>query len=174
MSVLAEPDQAPSQHYSIWEAGTGGDRPGLFDNLTTESSLQCTPVTSKAAVPPKQSFLGGMYLDQPQRPPSNFTSTRILPQRSSSVVFHLAQARATLADLVRSQHRAERDSKHQEALCWLSENRQKYAGQWIALQGARLLATGKTARDVYSRVLEECPPPLVIKIDAEELPFGGW
>jgi uncharacterized protein DUF5678 len=78
------------------------------------------------------------------------------------------------AGRARAQRRAERDNRYREALGWLARNRQRYAGLWIAVQGSKLLATGKTAAEVYSRVLDERPPALVIKIDAEELPFGGW
>ncbi|MGI9073511.1 MAG: DUF5678 domain-containing protein [Bryobacteraceae bacterium] len=91
-----------------------------------------------------------------------------------SVNVHLAQGRKAVAALVQVHYRSERDGKHRQALRWLSENRNRYRGQWIALQGARLLATGKTAKEVYARVLDERPPALVVKIEAEELPFAGW
>lgn len=57
---------------------------------------------------------------------------------------------------------------------WLAENRTRYAGRWIALQGRTLLAVGTTAREVFSQVKGQPTPPLVIKIDADDTPFGGW
>lgn len=33
---------------------------------------------------------------------------------------------------------------------WLEENGQEYAGRWVALDGAHLLATGSSAREVYA------------------------
>jgi len=57
---------------------------------------------------------------------------------------------------------------------WLVENRPRFPGQWIALEGERLLAVGKTAKDVFSKVADRPTPPLVVRIDKEELPFAGW
>ncbi len=74
--------------------------------------------------------------DQQQTLGSHAAPVRIKPQTSSSVMSHLAQAREAVADLNRRQHRTERDLRNQQALEWLSENRQKYAGQWIAVRGA--------------------------------------
>ncbi len=93
---------------------------------------------------------------------------------SRTVTVHLAQVRAALETFAQSYTQAERHRKHQQSLEWLSKNRRQYAGQWIALQGDKLLATGRTAKQVYSQVLGQQSPPLVVKIDAEDLPFGGW
>jgi hypothetical protein len=65
-------------------------------------------------------------------------------------------------------------TRHDEALRWLSENRRAYAGQWVALAGSTLLAASKDARDVYARVLDERPPALMVKVDAQDMPFAGW
>jgi len=68
----------------------------------------------------------------------------------------------------------DRHRAHQQAMDWLSVNRGNYAGQWIALQGNQLLATGTTAKEVFARVEQENPPALVLKIESESLPFAGW
>jgi len=47
-----------------------------------------------------------------------------------------------------SQAQAERSAK---SLRWLDENREKYSGQWVALDGDRLIANGPTAKEVYSK-----------------------
>jgi len=57
---------------------------------------------------------------------------------------------------------------------WLAENGHRFRGRWIALEGDRLLADGTTSREVFSKVAERSQPPLVIRIDEEELPFAGW
>jgi hypothetical protein len=41
--------------------------------------------------------------------------------------------------------------KEFESLKWLDENRENYSGQWVALDGDRLLASGPTAKEVYSK-----------------------
>lgn len=57
---------------------------------------------------------------------------------------------------------------------WLASNREDYAGQWVALEGDRLLASGASAREVFSRVRHLAHPPLVVRIEEENLPFAGW
>jgi hypothetical protein len=57
---------------------------------------------------------------------------------------------------------------------WLGEHREEFPGKWIALKGGHLLAVGATAREVFSKVADQSPPPLVIRVDEEVLPFAGW
>ena len=35
---------------------------------------------------------------------------------------------------------------------WLAEHRHEYGGQWVALDGDKLLASGPNAREVYEAV----------------------
>ena len=72
------------------------------------------------------------------------------------------------------EQRTERDHLHQEALEWLRTNKDKYAGQWVALHGSRLLAVGATAKEMYSRIGEGIASPLVARIEDKALPFAGW
>jgi hypothetical protein len=67
-----------------------------------------------------------------------------------------------------------RRKEYRQALQWLAENRQKYAGQWIALRGAQLLAAGLKAAEVFGRVRGQRPPALVMKVELQDLPFAGW
>jgi hypothetical protein len=57
---------------------------------------------------------------------------------------------------------------------WLEINRETYTGQWVALQGDRLLAAGPDARDVFVKVRDVFPPPLVVRVEDAGLPFAGW
>ena len=70
------------------------------------------------------------------------------------------------------------NSGHSEqSLLWLNENRQKYLGRWVALDGHRLIATGETAKEVYSKAKAEgVKIPFVELVTEEEpTPFsGGW
>src|SRR5215208_2434465 len=47
------------------------------------------------------------------------------------------------------------------SLRWLHENREKYSGQWVALNGDRLIVSGPTAKEVYSKA----------KAEGVEIPF---
>lgn len=57
---------------------------------------------------------------------------------------------------------------------WIEANRETYSGQWVALQGERLLAAGHDAREVFAKVRGVSPPPLVIHVEETNLPFAGW
>ncbi len=68
----------------------------------------------------------------------------------------------------------EAEVKGARELEWLASHREAYAGQWVALQGGRLLAAGPDAGDVFSKVRNVAPPPLVVRVEEEGLPFAGW
>ena len=73
-----------------------------------------------------------------------------------------------------SQAVANRSSK---SLKWLHENREKYAGQWVALDGDRLIANGPTAKEVYSKAKAEGfeIPFVELVTDQEPVPSTvGW
>ncbi len=73
-----------------------------------------------------------------------------------------------------SQAQANRSAK---SLRWLHENREKYSGQWVALDGDRLIASGATAKEVYSKAKAEgVEIPFVERVaEREPIPFtGGW
>ena len=53
---------------------------------------------------------------------------------------------------------------------WLADNRHRYAGQWIAIQGDTLLAAGASAKQVFAKVADQPIPPLVIRVDDEDRP----
>jgi hypothetical protein len=59
---------------------------------------------------------------------------------------------------------------------WLDEHRNEYAGQWVALDGDRLIAHGPDGREVYRQVKEAgVKYPFVVHLPpADALPFGGW
>jgi len=70
-----------------------------------------------------------------------------------------------------------RAGRSEKSLRWLNENRQKYLGQWVALDGDRLIASGPTAQEVYAKSKAEgVKIPFVELISEEEpAPFsGGW
>jgi hypothetical protein len=59
---------------------------------------------------------------------------------------------------------------------WLKEHRHEYIGQWVALDGDRLISYGANARAVYEAAREAgVQVPFVAHIDPpDQLPFGGW
>ena len=64
-----------------------------------------------------------------------------------------------------------------KSLRWLDENREEYSGQWVALDGDRLIANGSTAKEVYSKAKAEGVeiPFVELVTEEESAPFtGGW
>ncbi|MGO9262425.1 MAG: DUF5678 domain-containing protein [Bryobacteraceae bacterium] len=59
---------------------------------------------------------------------------------------------------------------------WLNRHNAEYAGRWVALEGAKLVAHGSSAQQVLDAAkLRGYEQPLVVHIPSEPLlPFGGW
>jgi hypothetical protein len=91
-----------------------------------------------------------------------------------SVHDHLAEAHQALERLAQVEQRARRDRQFRQEMNWIAQNRRRFAGRWIALEGERLLASGATSREVFAEVEGREPPPLVIQIEDEGMPFAGW
>ena len=68
-------------------------------------------------------------------------------------------------------------NRSEKSLRWMHENRKKYLGQWVALDGDRLIASGSTAKEVYARAKAEGIeiPFVELVTKRESEPFtGGW
>lgn len=65
---------------------------------------------------------------------------------------------------------------HERERAWIEQNRDEYLGQWVALDGDRLLAHGVDARAVYQAARSAgVRAPYVMRVEPrDELPFGGW
>lgn len=61
-------------------------------------------------------------------------------------------------------------------LLWLKEHKHEYRGQWVALDGDRLISHGTNAREVSEAARAAgVEIPFLTRIEPdEELPFGGW
>lgn len=71
---------------------------------------------------------------------------------------------------------AERSSNRAREQQWVSEHRDEYLGQWVALDGDRLIAHGHDARAVYTSAREAgIRVPFVVRVEAIDEPsMGGW
>jgi len=73
-----------------------------------------------------------------------------------------------------SETRTPHNEKSGADLRWLAANRQAYLGQWVALHGDHLLAAGPDAKEVFSQVKHLSPPPVLMLVEEDRLPFAGW
>lgn len=92
----------------------------------------------------------------------------------TTVESHLLRAQNTLKHLAQYEQRAGRYEQFRQEMNWLAANKRRFAGRWIALEGYDLLAVGDTSREVFSQLPAHATPPLVIRINEEDLPFAGW
>ncbi len=91
-----------------------------------------------------------------------------------SVADELSSGERFLENLPELDARARKDGQFAREMKLIAENRHKFSGRWIALEGDCLLAAGLTSREVFSKVANRPQPPLVIEIEDEDLPFAGW
>ena len=166
-------DQAPA-HQSILPAHERRSTSGVIDKFARESALEGQLSTARANGREEVNWPDCVIGQNRSARSSIQFETRSSNNTETSLRAHISKGRTALAELRKAEQQAEQKKTHQQALAWLAKNRDIYAGQWIALQGGELLANGKDARDVYTRVRGQQPPALVLKIDSEELPFAGW
>lgn len=59
---------------------------------------------------------------------------------------------------------------------WIQQHRDKYAGQWVALDGDRLISSGPSAKEVYAAAKAAgVMDALIVKIESRDrLPFAGF
>ena len=59
---------------------------------------------------------------------------------------------------------------------WLETHREQYAGQWVALDGERLVAAGSDGRRVFAMARSSgVARPLIVHLEpSDALPSGGW
>lgn len=68
------------------------------------------------------------------------------------------------------------DDRRERERRWLDEHRDEYVGQWVALEGDHLLASGPDGRAVYEAARAAgVRAPLVTRVEPRDaLPFAGW
>ena len=61
-------------------------------------------------------------------------------------------------------------------MAWLKAHREEYAGQYVALDGERLVGSGSTIREAREQARRQgIEHPFLTHISsANEAPFGGW
>jgi len=61
-------------------------------------------------------------------------------------------------------------------LTWLKAHREEYSGQYVALDGDRLVGSGETLREANEQAQRQgVTQPFLVHISSEQsAPFGGW
>ena len=172
MIDLSAVDQTPSQNPPVRDDASRSRVAAQGDNFPVAPNLQYGAILGGAGpqrgnIRVRQDDMDQMGL-QAGSPRSSSMAPSLLRRRPQ------AETNGVIARLAQVRTRKENEKRDAEALCWLVDNRRKYSGQWVALQFSQLLAVGTTAKEVYSQIAGHQPPPLVTKVESENLPFGGW
>jgi len=66
--------------------------------------------------------------------------------------------------------------KRAQHMAWLKAHREEYAGQYVALDGDRLVGAGATIREAHEQARRQgVEHPFLTHISsANDAPFGGW
>lgn len=105
-------------------------------------------------------------------------SIRALPEPERSKLLSLAEAEARRS--IRPNGKTltqinEGSARFRMAQQWIDENKEKYDGQFVVLDGDKLIASGPSSKTVYDEaVAKGYKSPFLARIKAKTLPFGGW
>jgi hypothetical protein len=108
---------------------------------------------------------------------SSLTLERVAEEAKSLTLEEQRQLRKLLEEEeAKSRVRVSSSNRFALEMEWVQNHRAEFAGQWVALDGERLLAYGTNAREVFAAARAfGVPEPLVLKVEAPDaLPFGGW
>lgn len=85
-----------------------------------------------------------------------------------------------LAEELRGEHKTPTqtfsDEERQSQLEWIKDNREKYAGKYVALAGNELVGEGKTLREANEKAKAKGfrNPFLTFVYSENDVLFGGW
>jgi len=84
----------------------------------------------------------------------------------------LAQPQSALRDKVKRVPQPDRSRE----MRWIKEHREEYAGQWVALDGAKLLSHGTDAHQVFAAARRLITSPFFAHLEPEDEAhfIGGW
>lgn len=68
------------------------------------------------------------------------------------------------------------NEERQMQINWLKENREEYAGKYVALEKDKLVGIGKTLREAKKKAKENGfeKPFITLVYSENDVPFGGW
>jgi Family of unknown function (DUF5678) len=97
-----------------------------------------------------------------------------LPKTDQEKLFDWAEAKKR-DNKIENNETIEQSRKFKLALQWIEKHKEEFDGQFVLLDGDKLLAHGKEAKKLYAEArVKGIEIPFVKRIKAKELPFGGW
>jgi len=101
-------------------------------------------------------------------------TVRTLPEPERNKFFVLIEAEKNKAT-INDNDLEQKNEKFRRALQWVEENKEEYDGQFVLLEGNKLIAHGTNPKELYETARTNgIEIPFVKRIKAKDLPFGGW
>ncbi len=101
-------------------------------------------------------------------------NVRALPNAERRKLFELIEVEKN-RDNEQTDDLPEKNEKFQLALQWIEEHKEEFDGQWICLDGDKLIAHGFDGKKVYEEAKARgIETPFMERVKAKTLPFGGW
>lgn len=110
--------------------------------------------------------------------------TETLTQIKQQIVLLDEEAKQELADFLAEELESKKhsvilpisDETRQNQLEWLKQNREKYAGKYVALFADELVGEGKTLREARENAEQNGFQQVFITFvySENDVPFGGW
>lgn len=104
-------------------------------------------------------------------------SVRALPRDEREKFFYLLRRETprTWQDGSTPEEQAAKNKQFHKARQWIEDHKEEYDGQYVVLEGDRLIASGTDSKTVYNEARSKgFKSPFLVRIKAERLPFGGW
>lgn len=99
---------------------------------------------------------------------------RALPEPERKKFFELIEAEKG-EETVNGRDLEQRNEKFRQALQWIEDHKEEYDGQWVVLDGDKLIASGTDSKTVYDEARAKgYQSPFLERVKAKVLPWGGW
>ena len=109
---------------------------------------------------------------------SSFAHAKIPDQfksETASVVLGLGEKDKISEDDVKKAEFENRNRKFRLALQWIEEHKEEFDGQWVVLDGGKLVSHGNDSKAVYDEARAKgYQSPFMERVKAKVLPWGGW
>ena len=100
-------------------------------------------------------------------------NVRLLPKFEREKFFKLVEAEKKQA--IPNDDSKIRGEKFRLALNWIEEHKEEFDGQWVVLDGDKLIAYGTDSKTVCDEARAKgIEIPFLKRVKAKILPWGGW
>ena len=99
-----------------------------------------------------------------------------LPEKAQLAAFLSEQLRQAGDQTIEANAIAVDDDIRRRRTEWIKAHREEYAGQYVALEGDRLVGVGRTIREAREQAKEKgCKSPFLVRLTSEhETLSAGW